>query len=364
MLAIARPQLGEEAEENLKECIASGWISSQGHFVERFEAEFAEYLGVAHAVATSSGTAALHLALEALGIGPGATVALPSFTFIATANVVHYVGAEPLFVDVEEHSWCLAPDSLIQRNRAAQAGLAECDDPLAAIIAVHLNGHPCDMEFLRAKFPGTPIIEDACQALGSVYHNRKLGAIGDVGCFSFFANKLLATGEGGMAVTDDKGLATTMRMLRDHGRTDSTYYRHDVVGFNYRMTNLQAAVGLPQIRKLDEVANDRRLRYVRMSGTLRNTQSFHAGQMPWLYYYRLPVKEAVDTALRELRAAGIESKPFYRACHLQRAHWDGSGLPISEALSEAGVMLPIHEDVTEGDIETMANTLAHVRRAV
>jgi perosamine synthetase len=229
-IPVAEPSFGENERRYLNECLSSGWISSQGLFVERFERELAEKLGVPEAVAVSSGTAALHLAVAALGIGPGDEVIVPDLTFAATINSVLHCGATPVLVDVDVDSWTMLPSEVESAITARTR----------AVLPVHLYGQMAAMDELiaLARRHNLLIIEDAAQALGSRLGEQLAGTIGDAGAFSMFANKLISTGEGGMIIFRDAAAAARARVLRDHGMTPGRRYWHDTVGFNYRLTNL------------------------------------------------------------------------------------------------------------------------------
>src|SRR6266498_5612724 len=241
-IPVAAPSIGEEEIANVMEAMRSGWISSLGAFIGEFEREFAAFCGARHGVAVSNGTVSLHLALVAAGVGPGDEVVIPSLTFVATANVVRYCGATSVFVDSERETWQLDPAALEARITPRTR----------AIIPVHLYGHPCDMDPILqfAARRGLAVVEDAAEAHGAQYRGRRVGGLGTTGCFSFYGNKLITTGEGGICVTDDGALAERLRLLRDHGMDPKRTYWHDTVGYNYRMTNLQAAVGVAQFKKL------------------------------------------------------------------------------------------------------------------
>ena len=212
--------------------------------------EFAEYSDCAHGAAVSNGTVALHLALVALGIGEGDEVIVPDLTYAATINTVLHANATPVIVDVEESSWCIDP---IQIEKAITRRTK-------AIIPVHLYGQACDMEAIMkiAKKYKLRVIEDCAEAHGAMFNEKKVGSFGDVGCFSFFGNKVITTGEGGMCVTNDTNLNERMRILRDHGMSKTKRYWHEVIGYNYRMTNLQAAIGLAQLERIEKIHNNRR----------------------------------------------------------------------------------------------------------
>jgi len=249
-LPVAEPTVGERELQYVNECVLTGWISSGGKFVSRFEEMFAAFCASRYAVATSNGTTALHLALLALGIGPGDEVIVPTLTFIATANAVVYTGAVPVFADSEAETWNIAP-SAIEAAITART---------KAIIPVHLYGHPADMAAILdlAKRHGLAVIEDAAEAHGARYQGKPVGSIGDAGVFSFFGNKIVTTGEGGMLVTDDAEIADRARLLRDHGMRPERRYWHTVLGYNYRLTNLQAAVGVAQMEKIESILKAKR----------------------------------------------------------------------------------------------------------
>src|SRR3989441_3874429 len=247
MIPIARPLLGDEELAAVREVLASGMLA-QGRKVEAFEKAFAKDLGRKHAIAVTNGTAALHVALLAHGIGPGQEVVIPPLTFFATASTVILCGARPVFVDIDRSSYNMDPAklaSVITRKTAA-------------VMPVHLYGQSAEMDpiLAAARDRGIPVIEDAAQAAGAEYHGKKAGNLGDTACFSFYATKNMTTGEGGMIVTDDDRIAEKTRLLRHHGQP--TKYEHVLVGFNYRMTDIMAAIGLAQLAKLDGWVKQRR----------------------------------------------------------------------------------------------------------
>ena len=248
-LPLAQQDLSQKEFEYLTEAFLSTWISSTGKYIELFENKFSDYCECKYGVSTSNGTTALHLALMALGIGQGDEVIVPDLTFAATINAVFYVGATPVIVDVEADSWGIDP---VEIERAITPRTK-------AIIPVHLYGQPCDMDAIMtiAKRNKLFVIEDCAEAHGAMYDRKKVGSFGDIGCFSFFANKIITTGEGGMCTTNSYELNDKMRVLRDHGMNKSKRYWHDVVGYNYRLTNLQAAIGVAQVERIDEILKKR-----------------------------------------------------------------------------------------------------------
>ncbi len=271
-IPVACPDIGPEEEQLVLEAIRSKWISSQGPYVKEFERRFAKWLGIKHAIAVSNGTVALHLALLALNIKQGDEIIVPDLTFASPANMVILTGAKPVFVDVSREYWCIDPRDL-KRNITSRT---------KAIIVVHLYGHPADMDEILeiAHENNLYVIEDSAEAHGAEYKGRKVGSIGDIGTFSFYGNKVITTGEGGMIVTNNKNIAEKIRLMRDHGMKPR--YWHIVLGFNYRMTNLQAAIGLAQLSKIDRLIKRKR----EIAKIYKNELSATPGielhpEMPW-----------------------------------------------------------------------------------
>jgi perosamine synthetase len=315
MIPVANPFLGAEELENIKEAVESGWISSKGRFITEFEEKFAAFCGVKYGVATSNGTTALHLALTGLGIGKGDEVIVPDLTFIATANAVTYTGATPVMVDSNSTYWGIDPE-LIEEKITPRT---------KAIIPVHLYGHPCDMDAIKKIAVGHNlfIIEDAAEAHGAEYKGKKVGTFGDIACFSFYGNKIITTGEGGICLTGDKEIAAKLRVLRDHGQRPDKRYWYDVVGFNYRMTNIQAAIGVAQVKKLDQFIDLKRQIggwYAEGLDNLFNEGLIiPAPEMPWaktvywLYSILLTNRFGTgrDEVISRLSDMGIETRPFF-----------------------------------------------------
>ena len=244
-LPVAEPDLGPLEERYLLDAFQSGWISSIGEYIQRFEEGFAKFCGAGHGIAVSSGTVAIHLALLAAGVGPGDEVIVPTLTFVGTVSPVKYVGATPVFVDSEPEIGTLDP----------QAVEKAITSRTKAIIVVHLYGHPADMDPILdiARKYELIVIEDAAEAHGAKYKGRPVGSFGNCATFSFYGNKILTTGEGGMIVTNDKDLADRIRFLKDHAMDPNRRYWHPEVGYNYRITNLQAAIGCAQLERFNEL---------------------------------------------------------------------------------------------------------------
>ena len=249
-LPVASPDLNGNEFKYLVDAFMSTWISSRGEYINKFESSFSSYSDCKYGIAVSNGTAALHLALVALGIGIGDEVIVPDLTFAATINAVLNANATPVIVDIERDSWCIDPTE-IERAITPKT---------KAVIPVHLYGQPCDMHSIMriAKTHNIRVIEDCAEAHGATFSGRKVGSFGDIGCFSFYGNKIITTGEGGMCTTNTHELDDKMRVLRDHGMSRTKKYWHDMVGFNYRMTNLQAAIGLSQFERIDTMHENRK----------------------------------------------------------------------------------------------------------
>ncbi len=245
-----RQNITEEDIQAVITTLRSDYLT-QGPKINEFEIEFSKYIGSKYAVAVSNGTVAIHLALVALGVGPGDEVIVPDLTFAATINTVLHAGATPVIVDVENDGWCIDPNEIEKAITARTK----------AIIPVHLYGQACDMGAIMAlaKKHNLYVIEDCAEAHGARFNGERVGSIGDIGCFSFFANKVITTGEGGMCTTNSDELTMKMKVLRDHGMKKDQKYYHEVIGFNYRMTNLQAAIGVAQLERIEDILEQRRL---------------------------------------------------------------------------------------------------------
>jgi perosamine synthetase len=358
VIGIAAPDVGAREREYVAEAVASGWLSSRGPFVSRFESAFAQFCGATHGVACASGTTAIHLALAALGVGPGDEAIVPAFTMIGSVNPVTYVGATPVVCDVLPDVWTLDParvrSALTPRTRA--------------IVVTHIYGHPADVDALRAAAPGIPIIEDAAEAHGASRGSRRAGALGDIAAFSFYANKILTTGEGGMVLTSRADLAERCRALRDHAfGGDQTRYRHAEVGFSYRMSNLQAAVGLAQTERAAElVAASMRVgaRYRAglrdVDGLQLQAQGPDAVNVCWAF--GVVVEEggpSRDELRARLREREIETRDFFHPIHRQPAYASlaGASCPVAERLGARGLYLPSGPARQESDVDTVCAAL-------
>jgi perosamine synthetase len=355
-IPIAAPQMGDEERSAVLAVLDSGQLA-QGPIVEAFEEEFARWCGVRHAVAVNSGTAALHLLLLAHGIKEGDEVITPAFTFIASGNVALYVGARPVFADIELETYCLDP-TLVE---------AAITPRTRAIMPVDLYGHPAAMDDLRqiAERRGLIVIEDACQAHGAQIRGKKTGALGADATFSFYPTKNMTTAEGGMVTTDDDGIADKVRVLRQHGARD--HYKHDVLGFNYRMTDISAAIGRAQLAKLDRFNEVRR----RNAAALRRGLAGLRGvvlplERPGFHhvYHQFTVRVETDRdgVQKRLRDLGIGTAvhypiPVHRQPLYLELGYGAESLPNSELAARQVLSLPVHPGVSDSDVKRIVDAV-------
>jgi len=361
-IPVAEPALLGNELKYVTECIATNWISSQGSFVRRFEAEFAARLDVPHALAVSNGTVALHLALKAFDIGPGDEVIVPDLTFAATINSVLHAGATPVIVDVDALTWNIDP-----------AAIAAVITPRTrAIMPVHLYGQPADMDAIMAlaERHGLIVIEDAAEAAGALYKGRPCGSIGHAGTFSFFSNKVITTGEGGMVVLRDERAAERARRLRDHGMNPAKRYWHDEVGFNYRLTNLQAAIGCAQLEQFDgflqrklAIAQAYRARLGRVDGLRLPAEIAGMRNSYWMVSLIAELDGTGldrDAFMARLGKAGIETRPLFYPLHEMppyRAYAGNRAFPNATHLSAHGLSLPSGVTLTDAQLDYVCGVI-------
>jgi perosamine synthetase len=364
-LPVAAPDLGGNEEKYLLDAVRSTWVSSTGPYLTRFEEEFAEICGTRHAIAVSNGTVALHLALLSLGVGQGDEIVVPSLTYIASVNAIRYVGATPVFVDVDPVTWCLDPDAVANAITTRTR----------AVVAVHLYGQPADMEALHSVCDpgGIHIVEDAAEAPLARYHGRPTGGLGDVGTFSFYGNKLFTSGEGGAVTLDDDDLAARIRLLRGQGMDPNRRYFFPVVGYNYRLTNLAAALLCAQIERREELLTARRrvfaayeARLSPMAGLTLQANISGTQRSPWLFSV-LVDEEGFgtdrDALMMHLDSVGIETRPFFPPIHRlppyeEQARIQGAYLPATDRLSAQGINLPTFVGMTAADVDRVCDAIA------
>jgi dTDP-4-amino-4,6-dideoxygalactose transaminase len=368
---LSPPDVGADERALLLDAFDSNWIAPLGPHVDAFETELAAYVGAAHAVALSSGTAALHLALHVLGVGPGDRVLCPTMTFVATANAIRYVGAEPVFVDADAASWNLDPELVEAELRSAAAA----GERYAAVVSVDLYGRCCDYEALEriADEHGVPLIEDAAEALGASYRDRAAGTFGDLGVFSFNGNKIITTSGGGMLVTEDAEVAALVRHLATQAREPAPHYEHERLGFNYRLSNLLAAVGRGQLANLDtKVARRRAIQqgYRERLGHLpgvRFAPGADADHEPNGWLTCLTVDPDGAGVTREdvrlhLRSLGIEARPIWKPLHLQPVFAGNRvlGGAVSERTFDEGLCLPSGSSLTDAEHDEVCDEIVAV----
>jgi perosamine synthetase len=355
-IPVYQPDLNGNEKKYVNECIDSSWISSKGKFVGDFERIFADRIGIQHAASVCNGTLALHLALLALGIGPGDEVIVPTLTYIATANAVAYTGATPVFVDSIRDTWQIDPLE-VRRHITPKT---------RAIIPVHLYGQACDMDSLLsiAREYRLFIIEDCAEAIGTMYKGKQVGTFGDISCFSFFGNKTITTGEGGMVVTNDKTLIERSRHLKGQGLAEHREYWHDVVGYNYRMTNIQAAIGVAQLERADLFINRKREIAIFYKEALcdipvePHSEAADTIHSYWMFSLLVQRAEQRDQLRKHLADAGIETRPLFYPVHTMpmyaknyRKH------PVAEDLAWRGINLPSWPGLTDDQLSFIVNTI-------
>lgn len=362
VLPVYRPDLSGNERAYVLECIDSSWISSIGVFIERFEHAVAEATGAAHAIAVCNGTVALHLALHVLGLGPGDEVIVPSFTYIASVNTIAQTGATPVFVESRRSDWLIDVDDVERRITPRTK----------AILPVHLYGHACDMPALQtlAARHGIAIIEDCAEALGTTISGQHVGTFGDVGTFSFFGNKTVTTGEGGMVITNNAELAKRLRQVKGQGQSLTRRYWHEVLGFNYRMTNIAAAIGTAQMERLPAILERKRAIATQYRTLLADSPvefqrplSNMAGS-DWLISLLLPEGADRDWVMAELQSQGIETRPVFYPAHHMPMYESALNLPVAESISRRGISLPSYPDLTGQDIERVTGALRSLMRTV
>ena len=360
MIPLCVPEIRGNEWKYIKECLDTNWVSSVGPFVDRFERELADYVGTEYAVATCNGTAALHIALLVAGVQPDDEVLVSTLTFIAPANAIRYVGAWPVFIDAEPDYWQMDPQKVVNflekecqwRNGALYSKTTA--RRVKAILPVHILGHPCDMDPILevAHKYDLVVIEDATESLGAKYKDRMVGTLGDIACFSFNGNKIITTGGGGMIVTDNEAWARKAKYLTTQAKDDPVEYVHNEIGYNYRLTNIQAAMGCAQMEQLDDyIAAKRRIAATYsealevVPGITPMREALWAFSIFWMY--TVLVDEAqygMDSRslLRRLGEAGIQARPLWQPLHCSPVHASGisSACLVAERLNRDASSLP------------------------
>lgn len=368
-IPVNEPDLSGNEQKYVLDAVASGWVST-GQYVKDFERMFAEFIGTKHAITTTSGTAALQLAVASLGLGPGDEVIVPTLTIVATVFAVCYVGATPVLVDSEEDTYNIDPN-LIEEKITPKT---------RAIIPVHLYGHAADMDPILqlAQRYHLRVVEDAAEAHGAEYRGRRLGSLGDINCFSFYANKIVTTGEGGMVTTDDDVLAERVLRLKDLAHSKHKRFVHTDVAYTLRMTNLQAALGVAQMERIEEflqrkqwMADAYRRALSGIEGLVLPVQKPWAKSVYWMYAVRVTPEFGCsrDELMRRLRDRGIDTRTFFVPMHQQPVFrkmrlFQDERYPVAERLSEEGFYLPSGLTITEEQIGRVAEAVREIQKEV
>jgi perosamine synthetase len=359
-IPVAAPVLDGRETEYVMECMQTSWISSNGRFIGAFEAAFAKFIGVKHAIATNNGTTALHLALVALDLQPGDEVIVPTLTYIASANAVRYCGATPVFVDSDPHTFNIDPADVARKITPKTKG----------IMPVHLYGQSADMDPLLAlaKQHDLFILEDAAEAIGATYKGRHVGSIGNCATFSFFGNKIVTTGEGGMITTNDDALAARLRLFRGQGMDPQRRYWFPVIGYNYRMTNIAAAIGLGQMERVDHhlavrasIGQSYNAKLAKLGNkiVLPKVEPW-ANHVYWMYTIVLGegVTRSRDEVMARMDAQGIETRPVFYPMHVMPPYLEeGAVYSGADLASARGINLPTHGMLSEQDIDRVVAAL-------
>lgn len=344
---VYKPKIFPNTKKYVNDCLDSTWISSKGSYIEKFEKSFAKYLNIKYATSVSNGTTALHMCLCALEIGRGDEVIVPSFTYIASVNAIKYVGANPIFIDSNKNTWNL-DISLLEKSISKKT---------KAILAVHLYGNPCDIKLLRrfCDKNGLYLIEDVAEALGSSFENKLLGTFGDVSSFSFFGNKTITTGEGGMVVSNKKKYIEKVARLKNQGASNKKYW-YEEIGYNYRMTNICAAIGLSQLEQINKILNRKKdiaKLYKKELGDLPITfQQIQKKGISsfWLVSILVKNRKVRDELKKFLKSCGIETRPLFFPAHTMPMFNSKKTFPVAKNLSNRGLNLPSFPDLTNNNV--------------
>lgn len=355
-IPVYQPDLSGNEKQYVLECLDSTWISSKGKFIHEFESAFAQFVGVPHAISVCNGTVAIHLALLALGIGPGDEVIVPSLTYIASVNAIRYVGATPVFCDSTSDTWQMDPADVVRRITPRTC----------AVMAVHLYGGACEMGRLveLCRQYGLKLIEDCAEAIGTKWAGNHVGTFSDIATFSFFGNKTLTTGEGGMVVCKSSALDAKVRHLRGQGLATDREYWHDIIGYNYRMTNICAAIGLAQLERVHEILKAKITLAKRYQSALAEVpvtfqktrdEETHSQWMVTILVATAAERDPLRAALAEI---GVETRPIFHPVHTMPmyAH-EGVNLPVASDLAARGMNLPSWHGLNEDQVALVASVI-------
>jgi perosamine synthetase len=366
VIPVSEPQLGDRELEYVMECVRTGWVSSSGKFINEFEESWAAYCGRRYGVAVSNGTVALQLAIAALNLQPGDEVIMPTFTIISCAQAVLAAGAVPVVIDSEPRTWCMDTTKIEARLTTRTR----------AIMPVHIYGHPVAMDTIMeiASRYKLNVIEDAAEAHGAEYRSRRCGSFGEMSCFSFYANKLITTGEGGMIMTDDENIAEHLRALRNLCFLPERRFFHEELGFNYRLTNMQAAMGVAQIARMEDIVRKKRWIGEQYRSRLQDIRTIQlpveenwARSVYWMYGIVLSSELPINAShfAEALKARGVDTRPFFLGMHEQpvlqrRGLFCGEHYPVAEHIARNGLYLPSGIGLTEKQLTTVCDTVREV----
>lgn len=352
---VYQPNLSGNEKKYVQECLDSTWISSKGKFIQQFENNFSIFTGIKNSVSVSNGTVALHVALLALGIGNDDEVIVPTFTYIASVNAIQYTGAKPVFIDSNPDTWQIDTKKIEEK----------ISPKTKAIMAVHIYGHPCEMEEILkiANKYNLFVIEDCAEAIGTFYKGKHAGTMGDISTFSFFGNKAITTGEGGMVCTNDNKLAELSIRIKGQGLAKNQEYFHDIIGYNYRMTNICAAIGCAQLERIDDILINKKrvaqnyienlkgipIEYHKEIGSVKHSY--------WMFTI-LAASENERTKLRNhLKENGIETRPTFHPVHTMPMYRTEEKFEVAEDLGNRGINLPSYPDLSESDIKFITDKI-------
>ncbi|MFZ4521216.1 MAG: DegT/DnrJ/EryC1/StrS family aminotransferase [Bacteroidales bacterium] len=341
----------------VQDCIQSSWISSKGKYIQSFEEKFAEYIGISHAASVSNGTVALHAALLALNVEPGDEVIVPTFTYIASVNAIKYCNAIPVFVDSLESTWQMDPDK-VRKSITPKTKV---------ILVVHLYGHPCNMGEIM-KIAGEfnlLVLEDCAEALGAKFKGKSIGTFGNIATFSFFGNKTITTGEGGMVISDDPEIIDRVMHIKGQGLAKDREYWHDIIGYNYRMTNICAAIGLAQLENVYEILKKKKQiadwydENFREIGMVTNyTEDPDIVHAYWMFSLLMNDSINRDALRAHLREQGIETRPLFPPIHTMPMYYNETySFPVAERLGMLGINLPSYPELTKHDVSVICDAI-------
>jgi len=353
---VYQPFLSGNEKKYVNECLDSTWISSKGKFITEFEDNFSQFLGIEYSTAVSNGTVALHTALLALGIGPEDEVIVPTFTYIASVNAIHYTGAKPIFVDSEIDFWQMDIEDVKKKITSNTK----------AIMAVHIYGHPCELDKLKSICDANNIflIEDCAESFGSKFDGKYTGFFGDISTFSFFGNKTITTGEGGMVSTNNAALYDKTVRIKGQGLSKGMEYFHDIIGYNYRMTNICAAIGCAQLEKADFIIDKKREiadwynKYLSNVPVVLHRENSNVLHTYWMYTILVDNAETRRKAREYLREKGIETRPSFHPVHSMPMYFsENCNYPVADNLGKRGINLPSYPDLDENDVKYISDQL-------